>query len=1071
MTFAQPFKDYEILERLGAGAMGTVFKARHKRLDRLVALKVLKPSLARNRNYVERLRREARIVASLNHPDIVAGYDLGEEGGYHFFVMEYVDAKSLATLLKEWGSFPEEQVLDVATRVASALDHAFKKGVIHRDIKPGNILIDGSGRAKLTDMGLAKAPEDAALTQEGATVGTPQYISPEQARDPSKADIRSDLYSLGATLFHMATGQPPFQGTTLAKVIHDVVHTRPPSAATLNPGLTDGLNLVIRKLMAKDPALRYATPAELLADLQRVRRAERPAVDEAALVEGESDVAPPRRVMPIVAGGVLVILAAVILVFRPWRGDDGGPPIDPTAAFAARLGSELAASEGYRSKLRLLAQAATAASTDGERRAVADLRSGMLISWQEAMVALVREQRTGLGEWLLRDEHWRDPQRTLRREVTDAVEARFQLTRPELPVPLPGVLEAELDRLAAELEPLVAERDAGLVAAWADHWEREVGPAWRSALDAQDYVGAARALATAGEFFGRAGRPRLDALPETLRRRLEAVDAPLRTEAAMLVDRAEAAAAEDLFRVSGQVLQQFAEQLRRGDDPRVVQTDHARWRRELAARHPDASMFRAGRDPWRRVGDLENAFGTEMDAAQRRADQRRLASNLQLALAALLVDGDAAQEIGWLREQTANDADVIVARDAAAAVLVGALRARDALLRALLQRTDGRATAFSDPVAIGRTLQLGVRVDGGRCELVERDGGRVSLAAVRVSEVRERAMPAAELTPEARRGLAVWHYLANESRAAAACLDPDVADLFRDHLVPAVQVVLRQRLGEDVEGRAALARLRDFKTLSTGALDAALAAFASRFGESNLALANAQFLDDVRSHLRERRLREAVLSALRSAVPVAFAVELSDTGEAAVRCEPAQAGELSLAPGWRRTATQFQFEGEEVGLPTVREQGFTVADALSTEHAVQASLSVALPAQGSRPRVWLFEVHGVGFAFGCAADGSPVATVVASEDLQREAVLQPRLERELEGLLTERPLPRIVPGARHELVLDVRVQPQRLAARLVFDGVELATGYVARSPKVVARTVVLPLQPLTLFAVRVVGRP
>ena len=122
MTFAQPFKDYEILERLGAGAMGTVFKARQKRLDRLVALKVLKPSLARNRNYVERLRREARIVASLNHPDIVAGYDIGEEGGYHFFVMEYVDAKSLATLLKEWGSFPEEQVLSSSLFTSSIYD-------------------------------------------------------------------------------------------------------------------------------------------------------------------------------------------------------------------------------------------------------------------------------------------------------------------------------------------------------------------------------------------------------------------------------------------------------------------------------------------------------------------------------------------------------------------------------------------------------------------------------------------------------------------------------------------------------------------------------------------------------------------------------------------------------------------------------------------------------------------------------------------------------------------------------------------------------------------------------------
>ncbi len=193
MSFTQPFSGYEILARVGSGAMGTVFKARQHKLNRIVALKVLRPSLARDTHYVDRLRREARIVASLNHPNIVAGYDLGEEGGYHFFVMEYFDGPSLRTLLSEWGMFPEEQVLDAAMQVAKALDHAYRKGVIHRDIKPGNILIDSQGKVKLTDMGLAKGPTDPSLTQDGATVGTPQYISPEQARNPQECDIRSDL--------------------------------------------------------------------------------------------------------------------------------------------------------------------------------------------------------------------------------------------------------------------------------------------------------------------------------------------------------------------------------------------------------------------------------------------------------------------------------------------------------------------------------------------------------------------------------------------------------------------------------------------------------------------------------------------------------------------------------------------------------------------------------------------------------------------------------------------------------------------------------------------------------------
>ncbi|MEE9128244.1 MAG: serine/threonine-protein kinase, partial [Planctomycetota bacterium] len=279
MTFAQPFKDYEVLDRIGSGAMGTVFKARHKSLGRVVALKVLRPSLARDERFVNRLSREARIVAAFNHPNIVTGYDLGQEGGYHFFVMELVDGKSLRELLSEWGSFPESQVLDTAFKITSALDHAYQKGIIHRDIKPGNILVDADNKVKLTDMGLAKGPADLTITREGATVGTPQYISPEQARDPQNVDVRSDLYSLGATLFHMCTGRPPFPAETIANVILKVVNDPAPSARDVNPEVGEALSMVIRKLMAKDPDLRYQTPADLLKDLERVRRDEQPDVN------------------------------------------------------------------------------------------------------------------------------------------------------------------------------------------------------------------------------------------------------------------------------------------------------------------------------------------------------------------------------------------------------------------------------------------------------------------------------------------------------------------------------------------------------------------------------------------------------------------------------------------------------------------------------------------------------------------------------------------------------------------------------------------------------------------------
>src|SRR5262245_33674610 len=339
MSFAQPFHDYEILDRVGAGAMGTVFKARHKKLGRIVALKVLRPSLARDARFVDRLRREARIVAALNHPHIVTGYDLGEEGGYHYFVMEFVEGKALSALLAEWGIFAEDQVLKVATQVAAALDHAFQRNVIHRDVKPGNILIDETGSVKLTDMGLAKGPADLTLTRDGATVGTPQYISPEQARNPQDVDVRSDLYSLGATLYHMATGQPPFKGDSMAEVITQVLHEVPIAPRVINPALSEGMALVIRKLLAKNLRLRYQTPRELLDDLERVRNEQRPQVDESRLSAGETDTQPSA-----LKWSLGVVVGAALLAGGVWLGTQlvtGPLHGDPPDAWLGALRQEL----------------------------------------------------------------------------------------------------------------------------------------------------------------------------------------------------------------------------------------------------------------------------------------------------------------------------------------------------------------------------------------------------------------------------------------------------------------------------------------------------------------------------------------------------------------------------------------------------------------------------------------------------------------------------------------------------------------------------------------------------------
>ena len=315
--------------------MGTVFRARRKSDGHEVAIKVLRPSLSRNARLVERLRREAEISMRLDHPGLVKGFGFGEEGGYHYVVMESCAGRTLAALLKAWGSFPEERVLDLGIQVAEALACAHENGVVHRDVKPSNILIDDDGKAKLTDLGLAKAETDPALTRDGGTVGTPQYMSPEQAQSPGAVDERSDLYSLGATLYHMAVGSPPFEGDSAASILARLVSERAPAAASINPAISEGLDLVLRRLLTRRPADRYATARDLLADLRAVQRGRAPSIDARALQRAEGGAAKPvelRRLTLVLATGLGLALLIVgglwatgLFGFGPWssRGDDG----------------------------------------------------------------------------------------------------------------------------------------------------------------------------------------------------------------------------------------------------------------------------------------------------------------------------------------------------------------------------------------------------------------------------------------------------------------------------------------------------------------------------------------------------------------------------------------------------------------------------------------------------------------------------------------------------------------------------------------------------------------------------
>ena len=272
------FGDYELLAKLGKGGMGSVFKARDKRTDKIVALKVLPKRQAKDPDYLERFVREAQTSLELDHPNLVKGIELGEAEGYHYLAMEYIEGEDAYHLLLRSGRVSEAWVIDIAIQVAKALDHAQQHGLVHRDIKPDNIIITPSGVAKLTDLGLVRrvGTEPGRLTQIGMAVGTPHYVSPEQAKGTIEVDVRSDIYSLGATIYHLVTGEPPFKGRSAVEVMNKHLNEQLVSPHDINPDLTEELTHIIEKMMAKDPKDRYQTPAELIRDIELVSFGKKP---------------------------------------------------------------------------------------------------------------------------------------------------------------------------------------------------------------------------------------------------------------------------------------------------------------------------------------------------------------------------------------------------------------------------------------------------------------------------------------------------------------------------------------------------------------------------------------------------------------------------------------------------------------------------------------------------------------------------------------------------------------------------------------------------------------------------
>jgi serine/threonine protein kinase len=348
---------YQIVAEIGRGGMAVVYKAYQESLNRYVAVKVLREELARDRQFVARFHREAVAVARLNHPNILQVYDTGVVHGIYYIVMDYVDGRSLESLLAR-GPLPMERAIAIAVQLAEALAYAHRQGLVHRDVKPGNILLTRSGQPLLTDFGIAKALDGATrLTQTGMSIGTPAYMAPEQIQG-QPADNRTDIYALGIVLYEMLTGVAPFSAPTPVGVIYKQMNEPPPPLRQMNSRVPAWLEAVVDKALSKNPLDRYQRVDDL-AQVLRQRRApartgerRQPGAPVHGPLPSSSGASnPPRRneLVPFLVGMVVVCLLAlagggIYLFLANWMGAEGtltqasppamlaSPPITATLA-------------------------------------------------------------------------------------------------------------------------------------------------------------------------------------------------------------------------------------------------------------------------------------------------------------------------------------------------------------------------------------------------------------------------------------------------------------------------------------------------------------------------------------------------------------------------------------------------------------------------------------------------------------------------------------------------------------------------------------------------------------------
>ncbi|MCX6900488.1 MAG: protein kinase [Verrucomicrobia bacterium] len=336
----QTFAGYEVLKKLGQGGMGAVYKAHDVNLDRLVALKTLSNDLAQDPEFIARFRREATLAAKLDHPNLIRVFSAGESEGTHYITMELVEGESARDRLAREGRLSLTETLAIGVFVAEALDHAWQHAkLIHRDIKPANIFLSNTGQVKLGDLGLAKSASEASngLTTTGQAVGTPFYISPEQGRGQKQIDFRADIYSLGCTLYHFITGEPPYSSGDSMAVIHKHIYDPPPPILTKLPNCPMPLVMMLGKMMAKHPNARHQSYTELITEMRRVHYqllepvTPPPPATVAPAISSAAQLPPRSHVLAYyVVAVALLAIAGGLWLWEPWKPELHDPPISTT---------------------------------------------------------------------------------------------------------------------------------------------------------------------------------------------------------------------------------------------------------------------------------------------------------------------------------------------------------------------------------------------------------------------------------------------------------------------------------------------------------------------------------------------------------------------------------------------------------------------------------------------------------------------------------------------------------------------------------------------------------------------